>query len=98
VGREAAGVWGAAFGPGQPLAHTGDGQGAQFEDRDECEVKARDFFQGAWTENNCPSIDEDGREKCLDRIRSTSCSSGTDFLNTSFVVCGADAVCEDDED
>lgn len=76
----------------------GSGEGKQFEDRNECEVKIRDFFQGAWTTQSCPAIYEKGLDTCLDRIHSTSCSGGLDFLNTAFVVCGSDAVCQDAED
>lgn len=71
------------------------GSGKDFQDRKECEVKVRDFFQSAWTANNCPAINEKGLDTCLDRIRSTSCSSGTDFFNTAFIVCGAGSVCQD---
>ncbi|MCY1077517.1 DUF6184 family natural product biosynthesis lipoprotein [Archangium lansingense] len=74
----------------------GSGEGKEFEDRMECEVKARDFFQATWTADNCPAINETGFEKCLERIRTTSCTSGTDFFNTAFFVCGAGSICQDD--
>lgn len=74
----------------------GSGDGKEFQDRNECEVKSRDFFQGAWTSNNCPAINEKGLKTCLERIRSTSCSSGADFLNTALFVCGSGAVCQEE--
>ncbi|OJT26984.1 hypothetical protein BO221_02985 [Archangium sp. Cb G35] len=74
----------------------GSGDGKEFEDRKECEVDMRDFFQGAWTANNCPAINEKGLDTCLERIRSTSCSSTTDFLNTAFLVCGSGSVCQEE--
>ncbi|MFL5353246.1 DUF6184 family natural product biosynthesis lipoprotein [Archangium sp.] len=76
----------------------GSGEGQQFQDRDECEVKSRDFFQAAWTANNCPAINEKGLDTCLERIRTTSCTSGSDFFNTVFIVCGTGSVCQDAED
>jgi hypothetical protein len=76
----------------------GSEEGKEFEDRKECEVKARDFFQAAWTANNCPAINETGLETCLTRIRTTSWSSGADFFNTAFIVCGTGEVCQDAED
>jgi len=76
----------------------GSDEGQSYEDRAECEVKNRDFFQGAWTANNCPTIDEKGLDTCLARIRTTSCSSGADFFNTVVFVCGSGAVCQDAED
>jgi hypothetical protein len=76
----------------------GSGEDMAFQDRSECEVKIRDFFQGAWTADNCPAIDEKGLDTCVERIRTTSCSSGTDFFNTAFIVCNAGSVCEDTED
>jgi hypothetical protein len=76
----------------------GSGEGQEFQDRAECEVKTRDFFQGAWTANNCEAINEKGLDTCLERIRTTSCSSGTDFFNTVFIVCGSGSVCQDAED
>jgi len=76
----------------------GSGEGKEFEDRSECEVKSRDFFQAAWTADNCPAINEKGLETCLERIRTTSCSSGTDFFNTAFLVCGSGSVCQDAQD
>jgi len=75
----------------------GSGEGKEFQDRKECEVKSRDFFQGAWRANNCAAINEKGLETCLERIRTTSCTSGTDFFNTTFIICGAGAVCQDAE-
>lgn len=74
----------------------GSGEGMQFEDRAECEVKSRDFFQSMWTADNCPAINEKGLETCLARIRTTSCTSSTDFFNTAFFVCGAGSVCQED--
>ncbi len=76
----------------------GSGEGKEFEDRNECEVKTRDFFQASWTANNCPAINEKGLETCLERMRSTSCTSGADFFNTVFIVCGAGSVCQETED
>lgn len=76
----------------------GSGEGTQFQDRNECEVKIRDFFQTTWTANNCPAINETGLETCLKRIPITSCSSATDFLNTALLVCGAGSVCQDVQD
>ena len=76
----------------------GSGEDMEFQDRNECEVKTRDFFQGAWTADNCAAINEKGLETCLERIRTTSCSSAADFFNTAFFVCGAGSVCEDAED
>ena len=76
----------------------GSGEGKQFEDRAECEVKIRDFFQAAWTSNNCAAINEKGFETCVERIRTTSCSSSADFFNTAFFVCNAGSVCQDAED
>ncbi|HYO64518.1 MAG TPA: DUF6184 family natural product biosynthesis lipoprotein [Archangium sp.] len=76
----------------------GSGEGMEFQDRSECEVKTRDYFQGAWTSNNCPAINEKGLDTCLERIRTTSCTSGTDFFNTVFIVCGSGSVCQEAED
>ncbi|QRK07143.1 hypothetical protein JQX13_45040 [Archangium violaceum] len=76
----------------------GSGEGKQFQDRSECEVKIRDYFQAVWTADNCPAINEKGLETCLERIRTTSCSSATDFINTALLVCGAGSVCQDVED
>jgi uncharacterized protein DUF6184 len=76
----------------------GSGEGTEFEDRSECEVKTRDFFQGAWTANNCPAINEKRLDTCLERLRTTSCSSATDFFNTAFLVCSSGSVCQDTED
>ncbi|HEX8820962.1 MAG TPA: DUF6184 family natural product biosynthesis lipoprotein [Archangium sp.] len=76
----------------------GSGEGREFQDRNECEVKSRDFFQARWTADNCPAINEKGLETCLERIRITSCSSGTDFFNTTFIICGAGSVCQDVQD
>ena len=76
----------------------GSGNDKSYEDRKECEVKSRDFFQGAWTSNNCPFINKKGLETCLERIRTTSCSSTADFFNTAFIVCSAGSVCQDTDD
>ncbi|WNG16361.1 DUF6184 family natural product biosynthesis lipoprotein [Cystobacter fuscus] len=76
----------------------GSGEGKQFQDRNECEVKIRDFFQAAWTGDNCPAINETGLETCLKRIPTTSCSSAADFLNTALLVCRAGSVCQDVQD
>ncbi|WP_375773518.1 DUF6184 family natural product biosynthesis lipoprotein [Archangium gephyra] len=76
----------------------GSGEGQEFQDRSECEVKTRDFFQSVWTANNCPAINEKGLDTCLERIRTTSCSSGADYFNTAFIVCGSGAICQDAED
>jgi hypothetical protein len=76
----------------------GSGEGKEYQDRNECEVKSRDFFQATWTSNNCPAINEKGLETCLDRIRTTSCTSGSDFFNTAFIICGSGSVCQDAED
>ncbi|AKJ07108.1 hypothetical protein ATI61_11170 [Archangium gephyra] len=76
----------------------GSDEDQEFQDRAECEVKTRDFFQGAWTANNCAAIDEKGLDTCLERIRTTSCSSGADFFNTVVFVCGSGSVCQDAED
>ena len=76
----------------------GSGTDQEFQDRTECEVKARDFFQGAWTEDNCPAINETALKTCLERIRTTSCTSGSDFLNTAFFICSAGEVCQDAQD
>ncbi|OJH34502.1 DUF6184 family natural product biosynthesis lipoprotein [Cystobacter ferrugineus] len=73
----------------------GSGDGKQFQDWNECEVKTRDFFQTAWTADNCLAINETGLETCLKRIPTTGCGSATDFLNTAILVCGAGSVCQD---
>lgn len=73
----------------------GSDDGKQYQDRSECEVKIRDFFQSAWTADNCPAINDKGLDTCVKRIGSTSCSSVTDFLNTAFLICGASSVCQD---
>ncbi|ATB42855.1 hypothetical protein CYFUS_008334 [Cystobacter fuscus] len=76
----------------------GSGEGKEFQDWNECEVKTRDFFQAAWTADNCPAINETGLETCLKRIPTTSCSSVADFFNTAILVCGAGSVCQDVQD
>jgi Family of unknown function (DUF6184) len=76
----------------------GSDEDQEFQDRNECEVKTRDFFQAAWTANNCSAINEKGLDTCLERIRTTSCTSGADFFNTVFLVCGSGSVCQEAED
>jgi hypothetical protein len=70
------------------------GAGKSFTTRSECEADRASFWNGRWPAADCDGhINGDKLQFCLDAIKSTSCDSFADQLNTVYNKCAKSDVC-----
>jgi hypothetical protein len=70
------------------------GAGLQYQDRNDCEVKVRAYWQQAWPPATCDQkISQSALGVCLDAIHATICGNGLDVLATLGLKCPSSSVC-----
>ena len=70
------------------------GEGRDFADRDDCEVKAAAFWNERWSKEVCDgNMRSEDLDRCLDAIEDTSCDNIFDVGNTLENRCSRALVC-----
>ncbi|ATB29947.1 DUF6184 family natural product biosynthesis lipoprotein [Melittangium boletus] len=71
------------------------GAGKKYETRDACLAENKDFWNGRWEAADCDGhINGDSLDVCLNSIKTTSCGSIIDQIDTAYNRCAKADVCK----